>query len=56
MKLDSLIKEMKNKFSGQVLFDQSLSKYSWFNLGGPAKIMFKPNNLSDLSLFLKEHQ
>ena len=53
MKLISLIKEIKNKFSGQVLFDQSLSKYSWFNLGGPAKVIFKPKNLNELSIFLK---
>ena len=54
MKLVSLIKEMKNKFSGQVLFDQSLSKYSWFNLGGPAKVIFRPKNLNELSIFLKQ--
>ena len=54
MKLDSLIKEMKNKFSGQVLFDQSLSKYSWFNLGGPARVIFRPKNLNELSIFLKQ--
>jgi len=54
MKIISLIKEIKNKFPGQVLFDQSLSKYSWFNLGGPAKVIFKPKNLSELSIFLKQ--
>ena len=53
MKLISLIKEIKNKFSGQILFDQSLAKYSWFNLGGPAKVIFKPKNLNVLSIFLK---
>ena len=54
MKIISLIKEIKNKFPGQVLFDQSLSKYSWFNLGGPAKVIFKPKNLNELSIFLKQ--
>ena len=54
MKIISLIKEIKNKFSGQVLFDQSLSKYSWFNLGGPAKVIFRPKNLNELSIFLKQ--
>ena len=38
MNLVSHIKEIKKKFSGQILFDENLSKYSWFNLGGPAKI------------------
>ena len=54
MKLISLIKEMKNKFAGQVLFDKSLSKYSWFNLGGPAKVIFRPRNLNELSIFLRQ--
>tara|TARA_B100001029_G_C15044743_1_gene446270 strand:- start:725 stop:1597 length:873 start_codon:yes stop_codon:yes gene_type:complete len=31
-----------------------LSNYSWFNLGGPAKILFKPKSESELSDFLKE--
>ena len=47
------IKEIKKKFPGQILFDENLLKYSWFNLGGPAKIIFKPENLNALSLFLK---
>ena len=54
MNLISTIKEIKNKISGQILFDENLSKYSWFNLGGPAKIIVKPNNLKELSFFLKE--
>ena len=53
MKLISQIKEMKKNLSSQILFDESLSKYSWFNLGGPAKIIFKPKNLNELSFFLK---
>ena len=53
MNLISTIKEIKNKISGQILFDENLSKYSWFNLGGPAKIIFKPDNLKELSFFLK---
>ena len=53
MNLISQIKEMKKKISSQILFDENLSKYSWFNLGGPAKIVFKPKNLNELSFFLK---
>ena len=53
MNLVSQIKEIKKNFSSQILFDENLSKYSWFNLGGPAKIIFKPKNLSELSSFLK---
>ncbi len=54
MKLNSLIKNIKSKFSDQVFFDENLSNYSWFNLGGPAKIIFKPKNLHELSFFLQE--
>ena len=53
MSLISQIKEIEKKFLGQILFDESLSKYSWFNLGGPAKVIFKPKNLNELSIFLK---
>ena len=53
MKLISQINEIKNKISGQILFEESLSKYSWFNLGGLAKVIFKPKNLNELSTFLK---
>jgi UDP-N-acetylmuramate dehydrogenase len=53
MTLISQILEIKKKISGQILFNESLSKYSWFNLGGPAKVIFKPKNLHELSFFLK---
>ena len=53
MKLLSQIYEIKKKISGQILFNESLSKHSWFNLGGPAKVIFKPKNLNELSTFLK---
>jgi len=53
MNLISQINEIKKKISGQILFDESLSKHSWFNLGGPAKVIFKPKNLNELSIFLK---
>ena len=35
--------------------NEKLSKYNWFNLGGPAKIFFKPNSESDLKSFLQKH-
>ena len=31
---------------------EKLSKYSWFNLGGPAEILFKPNSIDELKNFL----
>ena len=50
------IKKIKKNISGKLLFNESLSKYSWFNLGGPAKVIFKPQNLKELSFFLKHLQ
>ena len=54
MNLSSKIKEIKKKISGKILFNQNLSDYSWFNIGGPGKVIFKPKNLYELSTFLKE--
>jgi len=45
--------ELKKKFTDQILFNAPLSKYSWFNLGGAAKVIFKPSSLNELSNFLK---
>jgi len=53
MSLKKKIANIQNKISGKILFDINLSKFSWFNLGGPAKILFKPDNLKDLLIFLK---
>jgi UDP-N-acetylmuramate dehydrogenase len=48
------IKDLKNKLTGKISFDESLSKFSWFNLGGPAKVIFRPKNLNEMSFFLKK--
>jgi len=53
MNLISQIKILGNKISGEVQINKSLSKYSWFNLGGPAKVIFRPKSLNELSIFLK---
>ncbi len=48
------IEAIKKKILGKITYNENLSKLSWFNLGGPAKILFRPNNLNELALFLKE--
>ena len=53
MNLISQIKKLKNKISGEFQFDENLSKHSWFSLGGPAKVVFRPKTLNELSIFLK---
>jgi len=46
--------ELKRKFGKQFLVNEKLSNYSWFNLGGPAEIFFKPNSIEDIVFFLEK--
>ena len=48
------IKELKKKFGKQFLINEKLSNYSWFNLGGPADILFKPDSIKDILFFFKK--
>ena len=45
--------ELKNKFGKNIIFGENLSKYSWFNIGGPAQVFFKPESIEQLVEFLK---
>jgi len=56
MNFISQIEEIKKKIPESISFDESLSKHSWFNTGGPAKVIFRPKNINDLSLFLRNLQ
>jgi len=50
------IKNIENKFknfNGKIYFNYSLKKLNWFNIGGDAKIYFKPDTLQNLVEFLK---
>jgi UDP-N-acetylmuramate dehydrogenase len=51
MKLIS--KEIQLKYGKKILFNEKLANYSWFNLGGPSEVFFKPNCIDDIILFLK---
>ena len=52
----SLSQELKKKFNKSISNDVNLSNYSWFNLGGPAEYLFKPDNKNQLIEFLKENK
>ena len=52
----SLSQELKKKFDKSISNDVNLSNYSWFNLGGPAEYLFKPDNKNQLIEFLKENK
>ncbi len=48
------IENLQKKFGRNLILGENLSKYSWFNLGGPADIFFKPDNKNQLKVFLNE--
>ena len=52
MNIDTKI--LKEKFGKNLIFGERLFKYSWFNLGGPADIFFRPDNINQLKEFLHE--
>ena len=52
MLVDSL-KKFSEQTNGKLIFDYDLKKTNWFNIGGNAKVFFKPENLKDLVNFLK---
>ena len=46
--------ELKKIYGDNIYRNEILSKYSWFNLGGPSEIFFRPNSVAQLSSFLQE--
>ena len=50
------IEDFSKKKPGKVFFNYNLIKTNWFNIGGKAKIFFKPETLGDLVDFLKTFQ
>ena len=44
---------LKEKFGKNLIVNEILSKYSWFNLGGPAEIFFRPESKDQLIEFIK---
>ena len=51
--LSEELKKFSNEVSSKIYFDYDLKKSNWFNIGGKAKIYFRPDNLPDLIMFLK---
>ena len=47
---------INNDYKENFSINESLSRYSWFNLGGPAEILFKPDNINQISSFLKNNK
>ena len=51
--LSEELKKFSNEVSSKIYSNYDLKKSNWFNIGGKTKIYFKPDNLTDLVLFLK---
>ena len=52
----SLDQNLLKRFEKNIYNNVNLSKFSWFNLGGPAEYLFKPENESQLIEFFKENK
>ena len=46
-------KIFKDQNNSNLKFDFSLKNLNWMNIGGSAKVFFKPENLKELISFLK---
>jgi len=47
-----LVKKTMPELRGRVLANQSLAELTWFRVGGPAQLLFMPDDETDLSYFL----
>lgn len=46
------VEEFSKNINGKIFINYDLKKSNWFNLGGPAKVFFKPNSLNELIEFI----
>ena len=46
------LKSNAPKLRGRLLPNQSLAELTWFRVGGPAQVLFMPEDEADLSYFL----
>ena len=46
------LKAQLPKLRGRLLANQSLAELTWFRVGGPAQVLFMPEDEADLAYFL----
>ncbi len=51
--LTPALKETMPELRGRLLANQSLAELTWFRVGGPAQLLFMPEDEADLAYFLK---
>ena len=54
MNISKQVQDLSKKLSGKIYYEYDMRHLNWFNLGGPAKVFFKPNTLEELIFFLKK--
>jgi len=56
MNVSKQVQDLSKKLPGKIHYKYDMRRLNWFNLGGPAKVFFKPNTLEELIFFLKKFQ
>ena len=54
MNISKQVQDLSKKLSGKIYYEYDIKQLNWFNLGGLAKVFFKPNTLQELIFFLKK--
>jgi UDP-N-acetylmuramate dehydrogenase len=54
MNISKQFQDLSKKLPGKIYYEYNMKHLNWFNLGGLAKVFFKPNKLEELIIFLKE--
>src|SRR5215510_13924184 len=47
-----LLKAQMSQLRGRLIANQPLAEFTWFRVGGPAQLLFMPEDESDLASFL----
>src|SRR5258705_4379402 len=53
--MDDIVPDLKSKLPqlrGRLLANQPLAEFTWFRVGGPAQVLFMPEDESDLAYLL----
>ena len=54
MNISKQVQDLSKKLSGKIYYEYDMRRLNWFNIGGPARVFFKPNTLEELIFFLKK--
>ena len=54
MNISKQVQDLSKKLLGKIYYKYDMKRLNWFNLGGPAKVFFKPNTLEELIFFFEK--